>query len=629
MDDGFEVGDVETFLARRAERDLLRLVTCGSVDDGKSTLIGRLLLDCRSVLDDQLASLRRDSVRFGNAGEGRIDPALLVDGLEAEREQGITIDVAYRFLDTGRRRFIIADTPGHIQYTRNMATGASTAEVALLLVDARTGVTTQTRRHALIAALFGIRRVVLAVNKMDLVGWDQGVFERVSSDFGALAERLGIARALCVPLSALLGDNVVRRSTDTPWYDGPTLLDHLETIPVAEGDGDRPFRFPVQWVNRPNADFRGYSGTVVSGVVRPGDRVAVLPSGREATIDRITVWEGDLLEAGAGRAVTLTLTEDVDVSRGDVIVAASDRPETSDLLTARVVWMDDRPLTPNRKYLMRIGTATVNAWVTKLKHAIDVDTGLSIQASLLKLNDVGLCELALDRAIPFEAHGDNRTLGGIILVDRTTNATSGCGVIDFAPRRSTNIHRYATVVDKRARAAIKGANPRVLWFTGLSGSGKSTIADMVERELHARGLHTMTLDGDNLRHGLNRDLGFTEADRVENIRRTAEAAKLMVEAGLITLVCLISPYRADRRTARELFEEGEFVEIHVDAPLAVCEARDPKGLYKKARAGRIPNFTGVDAAYEAPEDPELILKSGESSVEDLAARVIRRLEELG
>jgi len=621
------IGDVGHAPRRGGGRDLLRFITCGSVDDGKSTLIGRLLLDCRLILDDQLASLERDSVRFGNAGRGRLDPALLVDGLEAEREQGITIDVAHRFFDTGNRRFIVADTPGHEQYTRNMATGASTAEAAVLLVDAKAGVLTQTRRHAFIVSLFGIRHVILAVNKMDTVDWDRSVFDRVAADFRAVAGKLGIADVPCAPMSALLGDNVARRSKNMPWYDGPTLLERLESIPAGEDETARPFRFPVQWVNRPDSTFRGYAGTIATGAVRPGDRVAVLPAGREATVERIVTFDGDLPEASAARAVTLTLVEDVDVSRGDMIAHAAARPEISDILTAHVVWMAEAPLTPGRSHLLRTTTATVGAWVTRIKYKINVDTLEPAPARNLELNAVGVCELALDRAIPFDPHAENRATGGFILIDRTSNATVGCGMIDFAPRRSHNIHCQATTIDRSAREALNGAPARVLWFTGLSGSGKSTIADAVERDLHVRGYHTMLLDGDNVRRGLNRDLGFTEVDRVENIRRVAEVAKLMVEAGVIVLVCLISPYRSERRAARELFAEGEFLEIHVDTPLEVCEARDSKGLYKKARAGRLPNLTGVDSPYEPPLDPELVLRSdGALTPEALAAEVVRAVE---
>ncbi len=624
---GAASSEVEDFLRRRRERDLLRFITCGSVDDGKSTLIGRLLYDCRLLLDDQLAGLEADSARFGTTGPDRLDLALLVDGLLAEREQGITIDVAYRFFDTGRRRFIVADTPGHEQYTRNMATGASTADAAVLLVDARKGVLTQTRRHAHIAVLLGIRHLVLAVNKMDAVGWDQAVFERIVADFRGVTERLGAPEAVCIPVSALLGDNVSRCSEAMGWYDGPTLIERLEAIPTAADARDRPFRLPVQWVNRPHADFRGFSGTVVSGTVRPGDAVAVLPSGRTTTVARIVTMDGDLDEAAAGQAVTLVLADEVDVSRGDVIARADARPEVADQFAAHLVWMDARPMLPERDYLLRLGTATVGARVTALRHAVHVDSGERVAARRLELNEIGLCNLALDRPLPFDPYAADRATGGFILIDRVGNGTVGCGMIDFALRRAANIHLHATKVDKAARAA--GQTPCVLWFTGLSGAGKSTVADLVEQELHRRGRHTMLLDGDNLRHGLNRDLGFTDADRVENVRRTAEVARLMVEAGLIVLVCLISPFRAERRMARERLEEGEFVEVFVDAPLAVCEARDVKGLYRKARSGLIPNFTGIGSPYEPPETPELILPAGEETAEALAGRVLRFLEERG
>ena len=624
---GAASSEVEDFLRRRRERDLLRFITCGSVDDGKSTLIGRLLYDCRLLLDDQLAGLEADSARFGTTGPDRLDLALLVDGLLAEREQGITIDVAYRFFDTGRRRFIVADTPGHEQYTRNMATGASTADAAVLLVDARKGVLTQTRRHAHIAVLLGIRHLVLAVNKMDAVGWDQAVFERIVADFRGVTERLGAPEAVCIPVSALLGDNVSRCSEAMGWYDGPTLIERLEAIPTAADARDRPFRLPVQWVNRPHADFRGFSGTVVSGAVRRGDAIAVLPSGRTTTVARIVTMDGDLDEAAAGQAVTLVLADEVDVSRGDVIARADARPEVADQFAAHLVWMDARPMLPERDYLLRLGTATVGARVTALRHAVHVDSGERVAARRLELNEIGLCNLALDRPLPFDPYAADRATGGFILIDRVGNGTVGCGMIDFALRRAANIHLHATKVDKAARAA--GQTPCVLWFTGLSGAGKSTVADLVEQELHRRGRHTMLLDGDNLRHGLNRDLGFTDADRVENVRRTAEVARLMVEAGLIVLVCLISPFRAERRMARERLEEGEFVEVFVDAPLAVCEARDVKGLYRKARSGLIPNFTGIGSPYEPPETPELILPAGEETAEALAGRVLRFLEERG
>ncbi|HYE48975.1 MAG TPA: sulfate adenylyltransferase subunit CysN [Azospirillaceae bacterium] len=614
--------EVAAHLRAQGEKDLLRFITCGSVDDGKSTLIGRLLYDCKLLFDDQLAGLERDSRRFGTTGAGTLDLALLVDGLAAEREQGITIDVAYRFFDTERRKFIVADTPGHEQYTRNMATGASTAQLALLLVDARKGLLTQTRRHAYIVSLLGIRRVLLAVNKMDLAGWDRGTFERIAAEFGAFAERIGIREVAAVPVSALTGDNVTRPGAGSPWYEGPTLLDYLETVPVEAEEAGGPFRLPVQWVARPDQDFRGFAGTVAGGTVRVGDPVAVLPGGQSSRVARIVTMDGDLDAAGPGRAVTLVLADEVDVSRGDVIAAAAARPETADQFAAHLVWMDAEPLLPGRPYLMRIGTATVGARVTELKHAVNVNTLEHVAAKQLDLNGVAACNLALDRPVPFQPYAESRALGGFILIDRQTNATVACGMIDFALRRAANIHRHAGRVGKAQRAAAKGQRPCVLWFTGLSGAGKSTVADLVEQELHRLGRHTMSLDGDNLRHGLNRDLGFTAADRVENVRRVAEVAKLMVDAGLIVLVSLISPFRAERRMVRDLLGEGEFVEIFVDTPLDLCERRDPKGLYAKARRGELPNFTGIGSPYEPPEDPELHLRAGEETADAMAARVV-------
>jgi bifunctional enzyme CysN/CysC len=618
--------EVEAFLKSREKRDLLRFITCGSVDDGKSTLIGRILYDCRLLLDDQLASLERDSGRFGTTGAGQLDLALLVDGLLAEREQGITIDVAYRFLDTGRRRFIVADTPGHEQYTRNMATGASTADAAVLLVDARKGVLTQTRRHAFIVSLLGIRHLVLAVNKMDMVEWDRAVFERIAEDFRAVAKTFGSVEPVCVPVSALVGDNVGRRSDHMPWYEGPTLLDQLEAIPTGDDAAEKPFRLPVQWVNRPNADFRGFSGTVVSGSVRPGDRVTILPSAVETAVSRIVTMDGDLGEAVAGQAVTLVLAEEVDVARGDVIAVPAARPEVADQFAAHLVWMDTQPMLPERGYWLRLGPATVGARITALKHAINVNTLEHTAAKTLELNDIAVCNLSLDRPVPFDVYAGNRSTGGFILVDRVTNATVACGMIDFPLRRAANIHKQVTKVDKTARSHANGQKPCVVWFTGLSGSGKSTVADLVEQELYRSGRRTMLLDGDNVRHGLNRDLGFTQADRVENIRRVAEVAKLMVDAGLIVLVSLISPFRAERAMARDLVGEDEFLEIFVDTPLEACEARDPKGLYKKARAGLIPNFTGVSSPYEPPETPDLVLNGGTESPQSLAQRVLDAIE---
>ncbi|GAB2522804.1 sulfate adenylyltransferase subunit CysN [Lysobacter humi (ex Lee et al. 2017)] len=615
---------VAAYLADHESRDLLRFITCGSVDDGKSTLIGRLLHDTRGLFEDQIATLESDSRRHGTQGE-RIDYALLLDGLAAEREQGITIDVAYRFFGTAKRKFIVADCPGHEQYTRNMATGASTADAAVVLVDARKGLLTQTRRHSYIAALLGIRHVVLAVNKMDLVDFDHGVFERIAADYRELAASLGIEQVTTVPLSGLEGDNLIERSTRTPWYDGPTLLEFLESVPVGDVDVARPFRLPVQWVARPNQDFRGFAGTIAAGTVQPGDEVVALPSGRRSKVARIVTADGDHDAAYRGQAVTLTLADELDISRGDVIAAVAGPPEVTDQVAAHVLWLGEQPLLPGRPYWLRIGAREVGASVTEIKHRVDVNTQEPLAAKHLEMNEVGVCNLYLDQPIAFEPYRESRELGGFVLVDRQTNATVAAGTIDFALRRAANIHWQHVDVDKAARARIKTQTPRCVWFTGLSGSGKSTIANLVEKKLHAMGLHTYILDGDNVRHGLNKDLGFTPEDRVENIRRVAEVAKLMTDAGLIVLVSFISPYRAERRLARELFAPGEFVEAFVDTPLAVAESRDVKGLYAKARAGEIPNFTGIDSPYEAPEAAELVLDTVGETAEALAQRVVDRL----
>jgi bifunctional enzyme CysN/CysC len=615
---------VGAYLADHESRDLLRFITCGSVDDGKSTLIGRLLHDTRGLFEDQLAALESDSRRHGTQGE-RIDYALLLDGLAAEREQGITIDVAYRFFGTSKRKFIVADCPGHEQYTRNMATGASTAEAAVVLVDARKGLLTQTRRHSFIVSLLGIRHVVLAVNKMDLVGYDRAVFEAIEAEYRALAASLGIEHVTAVPLSALEGDNLIERSVNTGWYSGPTLLEFLESVPVGRVSSDLGLRLPVQWVSRPNQDFRGFAGTIAAGEVRPGEEVVALPSGRRSKVARIVTADGDLDVAGPGRAVTLTLEHELDISRGDVIAAAHDAPEVSDQFAAHVLWFDEAPLLPGRPYWLKIGTREVGASVTEIKHKVDVNTQEPLAAKHLEMNEVGVCNLYLDQPVPFEAYADNRELGAFILIDRETNATVGAGTIAFALRRAANIHWQHVDVDKAARARLKGQTPRCVWFTGLSGSGKSTIANLVEKRLHALGLHTYILDGDNVRHGLNKDLGFTPEDRVENIRRVAEVARLMTDAGLIVLVSFISPYRAERQLARSLFGEGEFIEAFVDTPLEVAESRDAKGLYAKARAGQIPNFTGIDSPYEAPEHAELVLDTVDQSAEALAQRVVDHL----
>ena len=613
---------------RQVEKSLLRFITCGSVDDGKSTLIGRLLYDSRQILDDQMAALKRDSRRYGTTGEA-LDLALLVDGLRAEREQGITIDVAYRFFATCRRKFIIADTPGHTQYTRNMATGASTADLAVILVDARKGVLTQTRRHSFIVSLMGIRHAVLAVNKMDLVGWDRTRFEEIVSEYRAFADRIGIHHLQAIPLSALLGDNVIEKSAAMPWYEGPTLLTHLETVTVASEEADKPFRFPVQWINRPNSDFRGYAGTVAGGRIRPGDEVVVLPSGRRSRVDRIVTYDGDLAEATAGQAITLTLADEIDVVRGDIIAAVDEPPIVADQMAAHIIWMHDDPMFPGRPYLMRIGTTVVGAEITELKHRIDVDTRTQQAAKQLNLNEIGFCNIALGRPVAFDRYTDNRDTGGFIIIDRWTGATVGAGMVRFALRRASNLVWQPLVVDKATRARLKGQKPCVLWFTGLSGAGKSTIANAVEQRLVEIGRHTYMLDGDNVRHGLNKDLGFTAADRVENIRRVAECAKLFVEAGLIVLVSFISPFRSERDMARARLEEGEFIEIFVDTPLELCEKRDPKGLYKKAREGKLPNFTGIDSPYEPPLNPEVIIRTAEMTPEEAAEHIIGILKTRG
>jgi bifunctional enzyme CysN/CysC len=616
--------DIAAYLKQHEAKPLLRFITCGSVDDGKSTLIGRLLYDSKRLFDDQLAALESDSRRHGTQGAG-IDYALLLDGLAAEREQGITIDVAYRYFDTDRRKYIVADCPGHEQYTRNMATGASTAQVAVVLVDARKGLLTQTRRHSYIVSLLGIGQVVLAVNKMDLVGFDQGVFERIAGDYRALAAQLGIAQVQCIPLSALEGDNLSSRSPNTPWYAGPSLLEYLDTLQLDSTDAAGGLRLPVQYVNRPHQHFRGFAGTIAAGQVRPGDAVVVLPSARRSTVASVRDANGPVPVAGAGQAVTLTLDDEIDISRGDVIAAAGDPPEVSDQFAAHVLWMDDAPLLPGRPYWLQIGARTVSASISEIKHRIDVNTQEAMAAKRLALNEVGVCNLSLDEPIAFEPYARNRTLGGFILIDRQTNATVGAGTLDFALRRAGNVHWQHLDVDRAARARIKGQTPRVLWFTGLSGAGKSTIANLVDKRLHALGYHTFILDGDNVRHGLNRDLGFTDADRVENIRRVVEVARLMTDAGLIVLVSFISPFRAERQMARERFAPGEFIEVFVDVPLAVAEARDVKGLYAKARAGQIPNFTGIDSPYEAPQAAELHLHAAEQSPESMVAQVLAQL----
>ncbi|MCP8939768.1 sulfate adenylyltransferase subunit CysN [Alsobacter sp. SYSU M60028] len=600
---------------------MLRFLTCGSVDDGKSTLIGRLLYDTRRVFADQLATLANDSRRFGTTGDD-LDLALLVDGLSSEREQGITIDVAYRFFATPKRKFIVADTPGHEQYTRNMATGASACDLAILLVDARKGVVTQTRRHAAIASLLGIRHVVLAVNKMDLVDYDERTFRDITASFERFAGRLGFTNVAAIPISARDGDNVARPSAAMPWYRGTTLIGHLEEVEVEASAIEAPLRLPVQYVNRPNADFRGYCGTLASGRVRPGDELVVARTGQANRVTSIVTRDGDLPEAQAGDAVTLTFERELDIARGDLLVDPKARPEVSDQFAAKLIWMAEEKMTPGRQYLFKAATRTVTGVVTQLKHRLDVNTLEHQAARTLGLNEIGVVNVSLAEPLAFDSYRDNRTTGGFIVIDRFTNQTVGAGMIEFGLRRATNLAWQATDVTKQARALQNGHPPAVLWFTGLSASGKSTIANLVERQLHALGCRTYLLDGDNVRHGLNKDLGFTEADRVENIRRVAEVARLFADAGMIVLCSFISPFQAERRMARELVPDGEFVEIFVDTPIELCRARDPKGLYAKADAGKLANFTGVDSPYEAPETPELRLDTTAAPAEDLAARVV-------
>ena len=620
--------NLKDFLDAQEKKSLLRFLTCGSVDDGKSTLIGRLLYDTKLLFEDTLASLEKDSKKFGTDGDN-IDFALLVDGLEAEREQGITIDVAYRFFATDKRKFIVADTPGHEQYTRNMATGASNSDLAVILIDARKGVLVQTRRHAYICSLLGIRHIVLAINKIDMVDYSQTVFDTIVAEFNAFAAKLGFATQMAIPISARFGVNVMERSDKTPWYNGPALLSHLESVDVDTALADTPFRLPVQWVNRPNLDFRGFSGTIAGGRIKPGDSVVVAKSGKSSKIARIVTHDGDLAEAVAGDAITLTLADEVDISRGDVLAAPDVRPAVSDQLAAHLLWMADEELLPGRQYLLKLGTATVPATVSALKHKIDVNTLDTHAAKTLALNEVGYANFSLSQPLAFDPYRDNRDTGGFILIDRFTNATVAAGMIDFSLMRATNVHWQALDVNREARAAAKGQKPVVLWFTGLSGSGKSTIANLVEKKLAAEGRHTYLLDGDNVRHGLNRDLGFTDVDRVENIRRVGEAAKLFVDAGLIVLTAFISPFRSERRMARELMGEGEFVEIFVDTPIEICMQRDPKGLYEKAKSGTIKNFTGISSPYEPPEQAELTIHTVQAEPETHAQRILDYLRAQG
>jgi bifunctional enzyme CysN/CysC len=627
--------DIAAYLERQKAKELLRFITCGSVDDGKSTLIGRLLYETRQIFDDQMAALEADSRKVGTQGQ-KIDFALLVDGLAAEREQGITIDVAYRFFATAKRKFIVADTPGHEQYTRNMVTGASTADLALLLVDARKGVLEQTRRHSILANLVGIRRVVLAVTKMDLVDYDCDLFDAIVADYRSFAEKIGITNWVAIPVSGLGGDNVAAPSDAMGWYQGPTLLEQLETVPIdSAADESKPFRMPVQWVNRPDQHFRGFAGQIASGGIKPDDNVRILPSGRMTKVARIVTMDGDLDEAVAGQSVTLTLADEVDCSRGDVIAEAKDPPHAADQFEATIVWMADEPLTPGRGYWLKLGTQTATATVAHPKHQLNVNTLEELAAKTLDLNAIGVAEITTDRNLVFEPYRDehggapNRALGGFILIDKLTNATVAAGMLHFALRRAENVHWQALDVGRETHARLKGQRPAVLWFTGLSGAGKSTIANLVEKKLAAMGRHTFLLDGDNIRHGLNKDLGFTETDRIENIRRVGEVAKLMSDAGLIVLTAFISPFRAEREMVRRMVSEGEFIEIFVDTPLAEAEKRDVKGLYAKARAGELPNFTGIDSPYEAPEKPELWIDTTELSAEEAAEKIVEALLKRG
>ena len=627
--DALIADDIEAYLDQHQNKSMLRFITCGSVDDGKSTLIGRLLYDSKMIFEDQLAALENDSKRVGTQGQ-EIDFALLVDGLAAEREQGITIDVAYRFFATEKRKFIVADCPGHEQYTRNMVTGASTADCAVILIDARKGVLVQTRRHSFLCHQLGIKNLVLAVNKMDLIDYDQEKFEAIVADYRKFADSIGVEDFTAIPMSGLAGDNITTRSGNTPWYDGPVLIDHLETIEVSNTASQaKPFRMSVQWVNRPNLDFRGFSGLIASGTVKPGDELRSLPSGKTSTVKSIVTMDGDLDQAVAGQSVTITLADEIDCSRGDVLAAADSPPEVADQFETTIVWMDDEPLVVGRAYWLKLGSQMVSATVAEPKFEIDVNnpsgSGSHLASQTLHLNQIGVCEITTDKRIVFDPYTDNRALGGFILIDKITHRTVGAGMLHFSLRRSQNVHWQPTDITRDHHAAMKNQTPRVLWFTGLSGSGKSTIANEVEKKLALMNRHTFLLDGDNVRHGLNKDLGFTESDRIENIRRIGEVAKLMTDAGLIVLTAFISPFRADRQLVRDMIDAGEFVEIHVDTPLEVAEARDVKGLYKKARAGKLKNFTGIDSPYEPPEDPEIRANTVEMTPEEAADYIIGRI----
>ncbi len=617
--------DIDAYLARHQNKSLLRFITCGSVDDGKSTLIGRLLYDSKMIFEDQLAALEADSRRVGTQGQN-IDFALLVDGLAAEREQGITIDVAYRFFATDKRKFIVADTPGHEQYTRNMVTGASTAELAVILIDARKGVLTQTRRHSFLAHMIGIRNLVLAVNKMDLIDYDQAKYDAIVADYAVFAASIGVAGFTPMPISGFVGDNITELSARTPWYSGPTLIQHLETVELdTDADQAKPFRMPVQWVNRPNLDFRGFSGLIASGGIAAGDMVRVLPSGRNSTVSRIATAGGDLERAVAGQSVTLCLTDEIDCSRGDVLCAAAAPAQVADQFEASIVWMADEPMLPGRPYLLKLATQTVSATVQAPKYQIKVNTMEHLAAKTLELNAIGVANLSTDKPLIFEPYAENRDLGGFILIDKLSHATIAAGTLHFSLRRSQNVHWQAIDISREAHARLKNQRPAVLWFTGLSGAGKSSIANLVEKKLHRMNRHTFLLDGDNVRHGLNKDLGFTGADRIENIRRVGEVAKLMTDAGLIVITAFISPFRAERQLVRDMMAPGEFIEIHVDTPLAVAEGRDVKGLYKKARAGQLANFTGIDSPYEPPAAPEIRIDTTRLSAEQAAQSIVDEL----
>ena len=617
--------NIVEYLEEQRGKETLRFITCGSVDDGKSTLIGRLLYESKCIFDDQLKALETESKRYGTQGE-KIDFALLVDGLEAEREQGITIDVAYRFFSTDRRRYIVADTPGHEQYTRNMATGASTAQMAVLLIDSRKGILPQTRRHHRIVTMMGIRHIVLAVNKMDLMGFEQSVFDRIEADYREFAKDANLTTLQAIPLAAVSGDNVLKRSENTPWYKGPTLFDHMDTVNVREVATREAFRMPVQWVSRPNLNYRGFCGRIAEGSVKPGDNVRVLPSGKTTTVKSIDFFEDQLPEAEAGASITLTLNDEVDVSRGDLIVTTDHPPEVADQFQVKLLWLSEEPLVPGRSYWLKVHAKEVSATVMEIKYREDINTGSHLAAKVLNLNEIAVVTISTTHPVAFEPYTVNRTLGGFVFIDKLSCATVGAGMIEFALRRSTNIHWQSLEVGKAQRALLKNQTPRCIWFTGLSGSGKSTVANQLEKRLHAEGKHTYMLDGDNVRHGLNRDLGFTDADRVENLRRVAEVAKLMVEAGLIVIVSFISPFRAERRAARDLFAPEEFVEIHVSTPIAECEKRDVKGLYAKARKGELKNFTGIDSPYEAPENAEMVIDTSTKSPEECAIAVWSLIE---